>query len=72
MGLKPQMTFARKPKARAKPLDLVRRARLLGVTPGHLCRVLNGERISVSLTARLEKLLQSESSQTTETQQPKK
>lgn len=48
-------------KKRAKPLDLVRRARLLGVTHGHLSRVLRGERESQPLLARLQRLMERES-----------
>jgi len=51
----------RKYKPRAKPLDLERRAKALGVTPGHLSQVLSGKRqISRALFLRLEKLLQAE------------
>jgi hypothetical protein len=55
-----QMAFARKEKPRAKPLDLVRRAKALGVTPGHLSRVISGRRESKSLLIRLDKLIQAE------------
>jgi predicted transcriptional regulator len=50
------MNFTRKPKPRAKPLDLGRRAELLGVTPGHLSQVISGKRQSASLTRRLQEL----------------
>lgn len=56
------MAFARKRKykQRAKPLDLARRSKLLGVTPGHLSRVLNGQRHSLILITRHAELLASE------------
>jgi predicted transcriptional regulator len=54
------MAITRKPTPRAKPLDLDRRARLLGVTPGHLSQVLSGKRQSANLMARLNKLIESE------------
>jgi predicted transcriptional regulator len=50
-------------KPRAKPLDLIRRAKLLGVTPGHLSKVISGKRQSLSLRERLAKLLELESTQ---------
>ena len=65
------MKFTRKSNPRRKPLDLVRRAKLLRVTPAHLSMVLAGKRQSVSLVRRLEKLLQAESrKQTPSTKQP--
>jgi transcriptional regulator with XRE-family HTH domain len=45
---------------RDKGLDLHRRARELGVTPGHLSRVLSGQRQSARLLLQLEKLMESE------------
>lgn len=54
------MKVTRKSKLRAKPLDLVRRAKLLGVTPGHLSQVLSTKRVSVSLHRRYAKLLEDE------------
>jgi plasmid maintenance system antidote protein VapI len=54
------MKDRRKYKTRAMPLDLVRRAKALDVTPGHLSQVISGKRISVRLTTRLGKLLESE------------
>jgi len=54
------MSFTRKRKLRAAPLDLVRRAQALSVTPGHLSQVLSGKRTSANLTARLGKLIESE------------
>jgi plasmid maintenance system antidote protein VapI len=44
-----------------KRLDLVRRAKALGVTHGHLSRVINGKRESANLMSRLGKLIESES-----------
>lgn len=54
------MKCARPRKMRQKRLDLVRRAKLLGVTHGHLSKVLAGKRESASLMARLGKLTESE------------
>jgi hypothetical protein len=48
-------------RQRKKPLDLVRRAGLLGVTPSHLAKVISGKRQSQSLLMRLGKLIESES-----------
>jgi len=59
------MECASKPRARAKPLDLVRRAKALGVTPGHLSRVISGARESASLLLRLDQLIECESRKTT-------
>jgi transcriptional regulator with XRE-family HTH domain len=47
-------------KPRDKGLDLYRRAKALGVTPGHLSRVLSGKRESANLLVRLGKLIKSE------------
>jgi len=54
------MKCARSVKATTKRLDLVRRAKALGVTHGHLSRVLSGQRQSASLMGRLGKLIESE------------
>lgn len=45
---------------RPNRLDLVRRAKLLGVTHGHLSRVLSGKRQSRSLWRRFEELIERE------------
>ena len=45
---------------RDKGLALYRRAKFLYVTPGHLSRVISGNRESASLLRRLEKLMESE------------
>lgn len=45
---------------RPKQLDLVRRAKLLGVTHGHLSRVLSGKRESQSLLLRFNNLIEHE------------
>lgn len=45
---------------RNRKLDLVRRAKLLGVTKGHLSRVIAGKREGRGLLLRLEKLLTAE------------
>ncbi|HSY20262.1 MAG TPA: hypothetical protein VK815_18095 [Candidatus Acidoferrales bacterium] len=69
------MAVARKSENRARPLDLDRRAALLGCTPGHLSRVLAGKRESASLLARFAKLIESESgpqNKSTTTKPPKK
>ncbi len=55
------MAVSRQIRPRAKRLDLVRRAGLLGVTPSNLAKVLSGKRESASLLVRLEKLTESES-----------
>jgi hypothetical protein len=52
-------------KRKSNRLDIVRRAKLLGVTPGHLYRVISGERQSLPLIVRLSKLLEVESAQQT-------
>jgi hypothetical protein len=49
-----------KTKPRAWRFNLVKRAKALGVTHGHLSRVLKGKRESASLLIRLEKLIESE------------
>ena len=69
-----QMAFTRKRKPRAKPLDLVRRAKLLGVTAGHLSQVISGKRESQSLLIRLQQLIEAESrkaAKSTQTNRPK-
>jgi len=53
------MLRARK-RGRPNRLDLHRRAMELSVTPGHLSRVLKGERSSAKLLIRLGKLIESE------------
>jgi len=45
---------------RLKGVELVRRAKALGVTHGHLSRVLKGKRESTSLLKRFNKLIESE------------
>lgn len=54
------VVYAKTTAHRPKPLDLVRRAKILGCTPGHLSMVLSGKRQSLSLMLRLKKLLESE------------
>lgn len=54
------MATARKSPPKAKPLDLDRRAKLLGVTGSHLSRVLSGKRESRILLIRLQNLTESE------------
>jgi hypothetical protein len=59
-------------KPRAKPLDLVRRAALLGVNSSHLAKVISGKRQSARLLVRFQSLLESESaSETTPTKNTK-
>jgi len=48
-------------KQRPRRLNLVRRAKALGVSHGHLSRVIAGKRESRSLLLRFEKLIQAES-----------
>jgi hypothetical protein len=60
MGLKPQMKITGNGKPRPKPLDLYRRAELLGVTAGHLSQVISGKRQSAILLVRVAKLIESE------------
>ena len=48
-------------KPRPKPLDLVRRGKLLGVTHGHLSRVIAGKRSSPELLEKFNELVKSES-----------
>ncbi len=55
------MSVAGHKQQRPKPLDLYRRAKLLGVTPGHLSKVIAGERVSIKLSNRLNQLIASES-----------
>jgi plasmid maintenance system antidote protein VapI len=47
-------------KTKPNRLDLVRRARALGVTHGHLSRVISGRRVSISLTLKLNHLIADE------------
>jgi transcriptional regulator with XRE-family HTH domain len=54
------MNCAGSKKTKQNRLDLVRRARLLGVTHGHLSRVLSGKRGSNGLLLRMEALLDAE------------
>jgi len=56
-----RMKTPRYQKQRTKHFDLVRRARLLGCDPGHLQKVIHGERESHSLLNRLNKLIETES-----------
>lgn len=58
------MLYARKSYQKPKPLDLDRRAALLGCTPSHLSRVLAGKRQSASLQIRLAKLIEIETTPT--------
>jgi transcriptional regulator with XRE-family HTH domain len=65
------MVAARKPGRRNR-LDLIRRANALGVTPGHLSRVLSGERQSPPLIRRLVALMDAESAGKLQTNTQKK
>jgi hypothetical protein len=56
------MELTRQRKPRPKPLDLVRRAKLLNVSFGHLAAVIRGERQSSTLLKKFNKLLESENS----------
>jgi hypothetical protein len=63
-----RMQVPRYRNPRTRRLDLNRRAAALGVTPGHLSMVISGKRESRKLTARLQTLLQNESTKPKGTQ----
>jgi hypothetical protein len=69
-----EMKLSAHKKGRPNRIDLVRIAKALGVTHGHLSRVISGKRESRKLMAELAALLKSEShseSTPTKTKSPK-